>query len=204
MLENGLRTTITTPTRYDNRYDSHTLIDVILTTLTQTTITSGTISPPISDHRPIYATIHTTPPRPRRTRRKTLSRRRYEKNKQEILKDIKKALKKTEQQDKRQAATTEDRFTHMQQTMQEIIEKCEKRPRTRGKPWCSPKLRRMIRKQHRLFKRRRAQPTRANVRAHKAPRNKLRKKIKAAKKKDIQQKMKNTHNDPKKRKYSRD
>ena len=56
----------------------------------------------------------------------------------------------------------------------------------------------MIRKQHRLFKRRRTKPTPENIHTHKSLRNKLKKKIKAAKKQDIQQKMKNTHNDPKK------
>jgi len=123
MLENGLRTTITTPNRYNKRYNSRTLIDVILNTLTQTTITSCTISPPISDNLPIYATIHTTPPRPRRTKRKTLSKRRYEKNNRETLKTIKEALKKIEAQDNRQETTTEHLFTHIQQTMQENIEK---------------------------------------------------------------------------------
>jgi hypothetical protein len=59
LLENNLNTTITTPTRYDPVHKTSTLIDVILTTLNETHTTSGTVSPPISDHLQTYVILHT-------------------------------------------------------------------------------------------------------------------------------------------------
>lgn len=46
LIENNLHTTITTPTRHDTRYNTSTLIDPTLTTLTGTHTTAGTLSPP--------------------------------------------------------------------------------------------------------------------------------------------------------------
>ena len=63
LLENNLHTTITTPTRYDSRYDTSTLIDVTLTTLTETPVTAGTLSPPLSDHLPTLTIFMKNTPR---------------------------------------------------------------------------------------------------------------------------------------------
>jgi hypothetical protein len=63
LLENNLTTTITTPTRQDPHHKTSTLIDVILTTLNETKVTSGTLSPPLSDHFQTYAIFYSKPER---------------------------------------------------------------------------------------------------------------------------------------------
>ena len=55
----------------------------------------------------------------------------------------------------------------------------------------------MIRKQHKLHERRIKQPTAENIRKHAAYRNKLRKEIKAAKKKHLIEKLQLASQDPK-------
>ena len=50
MIEYGLYTTIVNHTREDPHHNTRTLIDHIMTTLTHTQMTAGTISPPPSDH----------------------------------------------------------------------------------------------------------------------------------------------------------
>jgi hypothetical protein len=76
LLETGLHTTITTPTRYEwgNTPLTSTLIDVVMTTMTHTPVTAGTYSSPISDHLPIYAIFHTPTKRRPKNKTKTLSR----------------------------------------------------------------------------------------------------------------------------------
>ena len=72
-----------------------TLIDVILTTAGQTTTTLGTISPPITDHLPIYAIFDTAATNRHTQTMKTLSRNRYEKHKDKILTTVKNEIEKT-------------------------------------------------------------------------------------------------------------
>lgn len=90
--ENDLYTTITTPTRYDQYHKTSSLIDITLTTLKQTKITSGTISPPLSDHLPTYATFHKTLHKDKTNDKPTLTIHQYEKKKETILMTIKKRI----------------------------------------------------------------------------------------------------------------
>jgi exonuclease III len=82
LIENNLHTTITTPTRYDPIHNTHTLIDTILTTMIQNETTAGTISPPLSDHLPIYTTFHNPTPQKIEKSHNTLSTIRYEQHKE--------------------------------------------------------------------------------------------------------------------------
>merc|ERR1711966_311876 len=92
MIENNLLTTITPPTRYDEYHNTATLIDVTLTTLTSIQTTAGTISPPLTDHLPIYTIFHNTIPRREIHAQKRLSLNRCIRDKDTILPHIKAAL----------------------------------------------------------------------------------------------------------------
>eukprot|EP00733_Pompholyxophrys_punicea_P000909 Pompholyxophrys_punicea_v1_NODE_361_length_2161_cov_4.612061.p3 type:complete len:105 gc:universal NODE_361_length_2161_cov_4.612061:959-645(-) len=59
MHYNQLFTTITFPTRIDPNHHTSSLIDVTLTTITQTVITADPILPPISDHIPTLTRFQT-------------------------------------------------------------------------------------------------------------------------------------------------
>jgi hypothetical protein len=194
IIENNLHTTITTPTRYNTIHESATLIDVVLTQAA-THITSGTISPPLSDHLPTYAIIHNPPPRKQKQKQATLSKRRYEKNKDKILSDIKSAITRAQTTIDADAPATEH-FHLIQQTIQQIIRQHECIPNPRRKPWCTPRLRRQIRKQHELHKRRQNSPTPHNIHTHARYRNALNKSIKQQKKLYLTEQLRNTKHLP--------
>jgi len=195
LIENNLHTTITTPTRYDPTYNTATLIDPTLTTLTETQVTAGIISPPLSDHLPTLTIFHKHTPRKSKNTRKILSTRRYMKHKSAILNDIKTTITKTQRAHPN--ATTPEDFQHIQQAIQTTIEKYEKTPKPRRKGWCSPKYKRQIRHQHKLHRTRLANPTPQNIRAHKKYRNKLKKLITAAKKHSLTTRLQETKDNPK-------
>ena len=177
LIENNLHTTITTPTRYDDRYNSHSLIDVILTTLTEVPVTAGTISPPLSDHLPVYTIFHT---RQKQILKHTLSLHRYEKHKDIILQTITDAL--TEAQNTTNPNTTTTQHLHnIQSTLQHIIHAFSKKPTARRKQWCTTTLKKLIRKQHTLYTKRIKTPTPHNIKAHSKFRNYLHKRIKIQK-----------------------
>jgi hypothetical protein len=137
LIENNLHTTITTPTRYDTRYDAQTLIDVTLTTLTQTAATAGTISPPLSDHLPNYTILHLPISRQERNNEKTLSTSRYDKHKEDIIESIQTAIEAA-QTDTNADTTTSQHLENIQTAIQTSIEKYERIPKPRRKPWwCS-------------------------------------------------------------------
>jgi hypothetical protein len=198
MLENNLHTTITTPTRYNTSSAASTLIDVVLTTNTQAPATAGTISPPLSDHLPIYTTFHTTPPQRKQRIEKRLSNSQYERNKTKILEAATRAIAAAEQMQQQQDTTTADQFSQLQQALQKVIESFEIRPKPRRKPWCDPKIRKMIRKQHKLHKTRLLRPTAINIRRHKQYRNQLIRAIRAKKRTFLRQRLQATQGNPRK------
>ena len=179
LIENNLHTTITTPTRYDTYHkNTATLIDITLTTRAETQITAGTISPPLSDHLPTYTIFHNTIKQKTPNNNKILSINQYNKQKENILTDIKTALIKT-QNKITQTTTTSEHFKDIQRAIQESIEKYEKIPKTQ-KTWITPKYKRQIKKQHKLHDKRIKSPTLQNIQQHSIYRNKLNKKIKEA------------------------
>lgn len=192
LLENNLTTTITTPTRQDPHHKTSTLIDVILTTLNETKVTSGTLSPPLSDHLQTYAIFYSKPERQKQTKRKTLSRRQYERQKDAIITNATTALTQLTPN-----TSTERRIREMQQTLQKTIEQYERFTKRRRKPWCSPKLASQIRKQHQLHQRKLAYPTPANIKKHKEFRHNLNKLIKHQKKQHIQSELEKYQKDHK-------
>jgi hypothetical protein len=199
LIENNLHSTIITPTRHDPHHKTSSLIDTILTTQTQTDVTAGTISPPLSDHLPIYTIFHNPIPRKKSNRPKTLSNHRYEKHKQKILSEIQTAITKT-QTTATPSTTTSMHFHNIQQAIKQVTEAHERRANTQiRKPWCNPKLSRQIRKQHRLHKRSIESPTTNNIAAHRKCRNKLNANIKAAKRRHLADQLRATEGDAKKR-----
>jgi len=196
LLLNGLHSTITTHTRKDPTHNTETLIDVILTTLAETTTTAGTISPPLSDHLSIYTIFHQPTPRKRRNEQKSLSIQHYEKHKDKILEEIKTAINET-QDPSLPTTTTSQNFHSIQLAMQRVIETHERKPKRRKKPWCNPKIRRQIRKQHKLYERRTKHPSPENIRAHSAFRTKLKANIRTAKRKKIEDSLEKSKNNPK-------
>jgi hypothetical protein len=194
LIHNGLHTTITTPTRYDPIHMTATLIDVVLTTLTQTITTAGTISPPISDHLPTYTAFNHKISRQAQNKDKTLSLNRYQKHKDIILSEIQcEILKKT---DTGPNTETSQHFHNIQHAIQHVIERHERTPNPRRRPWCTPQLKRQIRTQHRLHKQRVNDPTPENARRHASYRNALNKKIKEAKRQSLKEQIARTRQDP--------
>ena len=151
IIETGLYTTITTSTRNEKKVgykESQTLIDVIMTTMANTAITSGTIAPQITDHLPIYASFDMHEDRITNNKRKTLSTARYKRNKEKILPTIKTKINDIQKQ--LDAQTTSQQ---LQQIMLAItqgidLEEHERTPKMRKKKWCSKKLTRLINRQH--------------------------------------------------------
>jgi hypothetical protein len=125
LLENSLYTTITTPTRFHHT-GTHTLIDVTLTTLAQTTTTAGTISPPISDHLPIYTIFENPIPRHHQNKEKTLSVNRYNRNKVDIINSLHTAIIQS-QHETNPSSTTAQHFQNIQTALQKTIESHEKK-----------------------------------------------------------------------------
>ena len=196
LTENNLHTVITTPTRYDQRHNTTTLIDVILTTLTSTAITAGTMSPPITDHLPIYAIFHLPTPRKRENKQKTLSNNKYEKHKYTILPALQHTLIMTHMHTPYHTNPSQ-RLHILQTALQQCIEHHETTPQRRHKPWCTPKFKRMITKQHKLHEQRIQNPTTDNIQRHKRYRNRLRKEIEHAKRKTITEQLEQSKHDPK-------
>jgi hypothetical protein len=194
LLAYNLSTTITTPTRYDQHHNTASLIDVVLTTLTETHITSGTISPPMSDHLITYAIIHKAPPRQKNKEKiKTLSQGRYEKLKSKIIDEIKTEITKTTPTNQ----NTNQHFHNIQQAMKSIIEKYEAIPKRRRKAWCDPKIKKRITRQHKLYQKRIENPTQKNITKHKIYRHKLKKDIIKAKKQHIEKQLQASSKNPK-------
>jgi hypothetical protein len=195
LLTNNLHTTITTPTRYDpHHHNTKTLIDVILTTLTETHITSGTISPPLSDHLSIYAIIHNPPPRHQQNKQPTLSTGQYNKIKDTFLDELKHAITTTSAA----TATTPEHFHNIQQTIKHIIEKHETIPKQqRRKPWCDPHLKKQLQEQHLLHQRRIQQPSEHNIAKHKRCKHELKLSIRKAKQQQLETQLHDTKNNPK-------
>jgi hypothetical protein len=195
LLLNNLHTTVTTPTRNDPRYNTATSIDVILTTLTATDITSGTISPPIADHLATYAILHQPTPRRPENEEKSLSRRNYEKHKITINREITTAITEAINQTPPNA-TTSQHFLNIQQATQHVIETHERKPKPQKKQWCSPKIKGQIRKQHQLYERRINNPNPVTIKAHATYLHKLKATIRKAKRAHIETKLENSKNDP--------
>jgi hypothetical protein len=190
---NGLYTTITTPTRQDPIHHTYSLIDATLTTLTATTTTAGTISPPLTDHLPTYTTFHDPIARAQPPTHKTLTTNSYNRQKHIILPHIHHALTNI---DANTQATTSQHFHTIQRTIQHTIEQYELTPKPRP-PWRTTTLRRQIQHQHKLHTIRKNDPTPANVARHARYRNELKKKIKHAKRKKLTEQIQATKHDPK-------
>jgi hypothetical protein len=195
MIENGLHTTIISPTRQDPVHKTKTLIDTILTTAT-VSITAGTISPPISDHLPIYAIFHQPISRKADQRKNTLSKRHYRNNKQTIIEEIEAKITET-QRNTDPNTTNSQHFTRLQQAIRHTIEKHEKRPKQRRSRWTTPFYRRQIKRQHELHRRATDNPTEHNIRAHRQCRNKLRRTIWKAKRQSFKARITTAGKDPK-------
>lgn len=196
LLENNLHTTITTPTRFDPVHvTTATLIDHTLTTLTDISITAGTISPPLSDHLPTYTIFHQPTDR-KRPAQKSLSLAAYEKNKFKILAELETNIATTVDSTPR-TATTSDVFYRIQTTIQQTIERHEKRPKRRKNNWITPKLKRQIQRQHDLHKERIKNPTAANIARHNLHRKNLAKQITQEKKSSLATQLDAAKRDPK-------
>ena len=192
MLYNGLTTTITTFTRQDPVSYTKTAIDWSMTTQINTHITSGTLSPPLSDHLPTYAAYQCNPPRTTKQQHKILSRRRYQKHKVEILSAIKQLISSTV--DATQSVTQQ--IQNIQTAITTVIEQYEQIPRPPRKPWCTPTMKKNIRKQHQLYQISTDSPTPENIVTHRKYRNKLNKDIKRAKREHIIQGLEENKNNP--------
>ena len=137
-----------------------------------------------------------TIPRIKKDRKKTLTKRQYEKNKTEIINSIEKAItiaKTTENA----STTTSQKLANIQHAVQQTTKKYERIPKPRRQTWCTPQFKREIKKQHELHKRRKHNPTEYNIRAHTQHRQQLRKSITKAKKLEIREKLDKASNDPK-------
>ena len=192
ILENNLRATIVTPTRYDFREHcrSASLIDINLTTATST-ITAGTLSPPLSDHLATLTIHHKHSTAYQKKRPKTLSNSQYQKHKAAILERALKNIK-TAREETDENTTNTEHFAIIQEAIREAVEHFERVPRRRKKPWCSLRMRKMIRRQHVLHKRALRKPSTRNIRIHRAYRRDLNKTIKAARRADLMHKLKRT------------
>jgi hypothetical protein len=196
LLENNLHTTITTPTRHDPHHNTATQIDVILTTYIHVDVTSGTISPPLSDHLQTYAIFHKPVKRQSDKKIITLSTAQYEKNKTEILKYMQQQIQKITDLTDSNIPTTQH-FHDLQENIRSSIEKFQKKTKGHRKPWCKPKVKKMIRKQHLLHKLRIKEPTAQNIAKHTIYRNKLNKKIKKEKREFLTKQIESAKHDPK-------
>ena len=176
----GLLSTITTPTRYDNYHNSYSLIDASLSTLTHMPCTAGTLTPPITDHLPTLTIFHTQPPRKTKNYTKTLSRNRYEKEKEIILPDITTAIKNLDNNHD----NANEAFHELQTTISSAIKRHTKRSKSQPR-WLSQKHKRLIHKQRKLHKLRLQRPTQQNIKKHAAARNHLRRTILKAKRADL-------------------
>ena len=181
ILHNNLTTTITTFTRQDPVSYTKTAIDWSMTTQINTPVTSGTLSPPLSDHLPTYTAYQCSPPRTTQQQHKTLSRRRYQKHRVEILSAMKRLISSTV--DATQNETRQ--IQNIQAAITTVIEQYEQIPRPPRKPWCTPTMKKKIRKQHQLHQISTDNPTPDSIIAHRKYRNKLNKDIKRAKREHI-------------------
>ena len=197
LIENNLHTTIITPTRYDPHHDTATLIDNTLTTLTDTEITAGTISPPITDHLPTCTIFHKPTPRNTNTN-KTLTTAQYNRNKHDILMHTETAITRT-LTDTHPDTTTSQHFHNIQIAIQSTIETYERKQRRRRNHWITPRFKRHIQKQHQLYKDRLENPTPENKQKHKQYRKKLRRRITLAKKQSLTERLDTAKHDPKQR-----
>ena len=91
--------------------------------------------------------------------KKTLSVGRYERNKQVILPTLISAIHAATTIQSNQNTSTTQYFPNIQHAIQTVIEYFEKAPRPRRKPWCSPRYKKQIKKQHSLYKKRIDDPT---------------------------------------------
>ena len=195
LTENNLHTTITTPTRYDPTHNTATLIDTILTTMTHTETTAGTISPPLSDHLPIYTIFHNPTPRKNQKSRKTLTKGKYEKKRQEIDNKIITEITKMPP-----GKDTQEQTEILIKTLQQTIEKfktTQKKKERRRQPWIKNETFKLIKKQHKLHQKMTHNPTKENKKEHKKIRNQLKKDIQAQKKEYFTTKINNTKHDQK-------
>ena len=196
ILENNLRTTITTPTRYDFYYKSASLIDINLTAATST-ITAGTLAPALSDHLPTLTIHHKCSTNTQKKRPKTLSNSAYQKDKTNILEKAQEDITTAREEIDENTTESED-LAIIQQSLQATVEHYEKVPRRRKKPWCSLRIRKMIRRQHVLHKRALRKPSTRNIQAHRAYRRDLNKTIKTARRTDLMRKLQKTKGDHRK------
>ena len=195
LIINNLHTTITTPTRHDPQHNTASLIDVTLTTLVDTEVTAGTISPPITDHQPTYTILHKPIPRKFSTQ-KSLSTAQYEKKKYTIQNEIETKIAEASNNTNTHT-TTSQHFHNIQTAIQETIEKHERIPKKRRNHWCTPQYKRRIRKQHTLHQQWIQNPTLENKKRHTQYRKKLAKDIKTAKKHSLTERLAEARRDTK-------
>jgi len=125
-----------------------------------------------------------------------LSRHQYEKHKYSILTGIHQAIHAT--LDTNPINTTAQHFANIQRAIQKEIEKNQKPPSNiRRKAWCNPQIKRMIHKQHALYRNRQRNKTAVNTQKHATFRNKLNRKIKEEKKKDFTGRLEKAKQNPK-------
>ena len=109
---------------------------------------------------------------------KVLSTYRYQKNKATILEEIKTTI--THTLAAHPTSTTAESFQHIIHSIQNTIEKHEKRPKPRRKPWCTARHKRLIKKQHELYQIAINNPHPDHTRRHRTFRNQLKKTIQKA------------------------
>ena len=95
--------------------------------------------------------------------------------------------------------TTSQHFHNIQITIRSTIEAYERKQKKRRNHWITPRFKRQIQKQHRMYKERLDNPTPENKQKHRQYRKKLKKKIILAKKQSLTERLDAAKNDPKQR-----
>jgi hypothetical protein len=193
LLSHGLRTTITTPTRYNHRRHTATLIDWNITT-SDANITAGTVSPPLADHLATLTIHHKHTHRQKVCQTRKLTHHHYMKHREEILRVAKEEIRTSMPTG---PAPNNDTAQALLDALARTTRRFATLPRKKRKPWCNPTIRKGIRRQHRLHRKMKADPTPHNIKKHKQFRNKLRKACLAAKRAELRKALDNTKGDPK-------
>lgn len=166
----ALRTTITTPTRYCERFMTATLIDWSLTTATGR-VTAGTLAPPLADHLGTLTIHHRQTQRQKKCTTRRLTHNEYERKKTEILAHARQELRAAQPP---HGATNDATCRALIGALARTVDRYSTKPRKRRKPWCNKTIQKQIRLQHRLHKKMLAKPTAANIRRHKECRRAVR------------------------------
>eukprot|EP00808_Paulinella_micropora_P011913 g38176.t1 len=201
---NLLYTTTTSPTRYNWNVAPPTrfsLIDTILTKI-PAPVTAGTIP---FQHLPLFANFYVEIAKERRKEKgKILRRGRYNRHKDKISNEVAKELKHITNQDNVAETKTNDIIVEVNGVIKAVVNRHKRRPKDRhDKPWIHPRIKRMIRQQHRLREDRKNNPTPETIRKHSRYRQIVKKAVKQEKRKYLIAQIKLTKDSPTHRRHSK-